>query len=256
MKQTTNFPYDVAIQTIDLIELPQSADYFEYEILLPDYYLTDEKYHEVAENLELIAETNCSATMYREVFDQSNNFTLSIAIPRNRVSVKFNIDILLVAKREFNWDSQLIQKGMPIAHFGSFQKDIDDRSTGLISFESTDEDKISISNADHTIKIKIPVDQFKFLIEKQNSLLVKQILTSQFAQIALLESCKELKENSKRDNLIWYKELLSRWRKFSDNEDEYPQESDHLKFVSDLLQNPSIKLIDYLIAEEKQKKDE
>ena len=43
MKQTTNFPYDVAIQTIDLIELPQSADYFEYEILLPYYYLTYEK---------------------------------------------------------------------------------------------------------------------------------------------------------------------------------------------------------------------
>jgi hypothetical protein len=256
MKQTTNFPYDVAIHTVDLKELPQSADCFEYEIILPDYYLTDEKYLEVAENLELIAETNCSATMYREVFDQSENFTLSIAIPRNKVSVKFSIDILLVAKKEFNWDSQQLRKGMPLAHFGSFQKDIDNRSTGLISFESTYEDKISISNSDHTIKVKIPVHQFKFLIEKQNSLLVKQILTSQFAQIALLESCKELKENSKRDNLLWYKELLSRWRKFSNNEDEYPQESDHLKFVSDLLENPSIKLIDYLIAEEKQKKDE
>lgn len=256
MKQTTKFPYDVTIQTIVLQELPHTPEAFEYEITLPDYYVTDSKYTNVQSNIDLIAETNCSATMYREVFTTSGTLKLLIAIPRNKVSVNFTIDLLLVANKEFSWDSQVLKKGMPIAHFGSFKKDIDNRSTGLISFEITDEDKISISNSDHTIIIKIPKKQYNFLMEKKNSLSIKHILTSQFAQIALLESSRELKENSKRDNLIWYKELLARWHKFSDNDVAYPQESDHFPFIKELLENPSIKLVDYLIAEEKQKQNE
>lgn len=256
MKQTTNFPYDVDVHTIDLKELPHSSNSFEYEVALPDYYVTHNKFIDVIDHIDLIAETNCSSTMYRSVITASTDSKLIINIPRNKVNLNFKIDILLVANKEFNWDSQILQKGMPIAHFGSFKKDIDNRSTGLISFETSEGNDIFISNSDHTIKIKIPKKQYEFLLKKQNSLMVKRILTSQFAQIALLEACKELKENSKRDNLIWYKELLSRWRKFSDNNDDYPQETDYLRFVQDLLEKPSIKLIDYLIAEEKQKQDE
>jgi hypothetical protein len=256
MKQTTNFPYDVAIQTIDLKELPHTPEAFEYEVILPDYYATDSKYTDVQSNIDLIAEANCSATMYREVFATTGDLKLIIIIPRNKVNVNFTIDLLLVANKKFSWDDQILKRGMPIAHFGSFKKDIDNRSTGLISFETTDENELFISNSDHTIIIKIPKKQYDYLIRKQNSLLEKKILASQFAQIALLESCKELKENSKRNNLIWYKELMTRWYKFSGTDSGYPQDTDHLKFVSNLLQNPSIKLVDYLIAEEKHNENE
>lgn len=256
MKQTTSFPYDVAIQTIELKELPHTPEAFEYEITLPDFYVTDSKYTNLQRDIDLIGEINCSATIYREVFSTSAALNLFVSVPRQKVSVNFNIDLMLVANKEFNWDSQVLKKGMPIAHLGSFKKDIDNRSTGLISFETTNEETISVSNSDHTIIIRIPQKQYKFLIEKQNSSLVKHILTSQFAQIALLESCKELKENSKRNNLIWYKELLSRWQKFTDYSEDYPQETDHFPFIKDLLENPSIKLIDYLIMEEKQKQNE
>jgi hypothetical protein len=254
MKQSANFPYDVEIQIIELLELPQSSESFEYEIKLPEYYKTDLKYQHIQDNIDLIAETNCSATLYRNVISTKSNSKLTITVPRKKVNVNFTIDLLLVANKEFSWENQLIQKGMPIAHFGSFKKDIDTRSTGLISFEKFDGKEILISNSDHTIKIKIPEIQFEYLMQKQNSLLVKEILTSQFAQIALLEACKELKENSKRDNLFWYKELLNKWRKFSEY-DEYPQESDHLKFINDILKNPSIKLVNHLIAIDKQDQD-
>jgi hypothetical protein len=254
MKQSANFPYDVEIQIIELLELPQSSESFEYEIKLPEYYTTDSKYQHIQDNIDLIAETNCSATLYRNVISTKSNSKLTITVPRNKVNINFTIDLLLVANKEFSWENQLLQKGMPIAHFGSFKKDIDTRSTGLISFEKFDGKEILISNSDHTIKIKIPEIQFEYLMQKQNSLLVKEILTSQFAQIALLEACKELNENSKRNNLFWYKELLNKWRKLS-GYDEYPQDSDHLKFVNDILKNPSIKLVNHLIATDKQDQD-
>ncbi|WP_179321181.1 hypothetical protein [Winogradskyella helgolandensis] len=256
MKQTTNFPYDVDVTTINLVDLPHEIDYFKYEVNLPDYYIMDDKFTDVNDNIDIIAEINCSATMYRKVFATSDDLKLIITIPRDKVSLNFTVDVLLVSNKEFEWDSQILQKGMPIAHFGSFKKDIDNRSTGLISFETSESNELFISTSDHTIKIKIPKKQYEFLLKKQNSLLIKKVLTSQFAQIALLEACKELKGNSKRDNLIWYKELLNRWRKFSGSDEDYPQETDHLRFVQDLLEKPSIKLIDYLIAEEKQNQDE
>jgi hypothetical protein len=256
MKQTTNFPYDVEIQTLHLEELPHNPDCFVYAVTLPDYFKGDNKYVNIINNLDLIAEVNCSATMHRNVIGTNTVDKLILTVPRNKVSVSFTIDLLLVANKEFEWDSQVLKRGMPIAHFGSFKKDIDKRSTGLIEFETTEGNEVFISTSDHTIKIKIPKKHYEFLLKKQNSLLVKNILTSQFAQIALLEACKDLKENSKRDNLIWYRELLNRWQKFSQHESEYPQESDHLRFVQDLLKKPSIKLVNYLIAEEKQKQDE
>lgn len=249
MKQSTNFPYDVDIHTIDLKELSPTPDTFEYEAILPEYYSKDSKYAPILSNIDLIAEVNCSATMFRKVYPISSSKTLSISIPKQKVNVKFGLDLLLVANKEFLWDSQNIKKGMPIAHFGTFSKNIDNRSSGLISFESSDEEKISISNSDHTIKVKIPDKQFDYLMRTQHSLLTKKVLTSQFAQIALLECCKELKCNSKRDNLIWYQELLSRWYKYSKQKDDFPQEIDHLRFVQYLLKNPSVSLIDHLISE-------
>lgn len=256
MKQSTNFPYDVAIHSIGLNELASTSETFEYDAVLPEYFTTDNKYRPIQTDIDFIAEVNCSATLYREVFTSNGASTLLMKIPRDKVNVSFTIDLLLVANKEIKWDSQTLNKGMPIAHFGSFKKDIDNRSTGLISFEATEGEEITISNVDHTIRIQIPQKQYQYLSSGQNSLLVKNILTSQFAQIALLESCKELKENSKRDNLIWYKELLSRWRDFSGTNEGYPQETDYLKFVTNLLESPSIKLIDYLIEEEKANQDE
>jgi hypothetical protein len=256
MKQTANFPYDVDVTTIDLKELSHNSNSYEYEVALPDYYKTDNKYLDIIKNIDIIAETNCSATMYRNVINTRTDSKLLITIPRNKVNVSFTIDLLLVANKEFTWDSQKLQKGMPIAHFGSFKKDIDNRSTGLISFESSESNDIVILNSGHAIKIKIPNKQYEFLLKKQNSLVVKKILSSQFAQIALLEACKELKEGSTRNNLFWHKELLNRWQKFSESNEEYPQDTDHLKFVQDLLEKPSIKLVDYLISEEKQERDE
>lgn len=256
MKQTTSFPYGVDINTIGLSELPHSSKNFEYEVNLPEYFSSDSKYKSIDENMDLIAEVNCSATLYREVFTSKNELQLIIKIPRENVSVNFNIDVLVVVNKDVIWEGQPLQKGMPIAHFGSFKKDIDNRSKGLISFEISENNQISIATSNNTIVIQIPKKQYQFLIKKQNDKMVKEILTSQFAQIALLEACNYLKEGSKSDHLIWYKELLSRWRKYAPEDKGFPDELDHLKFVSDLLKNPSISLVNHLIAVEKQKEDE
>ena len=91
MKQTTNFPYNVDVHTIHLKELPQNSDSFEYEVVLPDYYAKDNKFIDFKKNIDLIAETNCSATMYRKVFSVNTDSELIISIPRNKVHINFNI---------------------------------------------------------------------------------------------------------------------------------------------------------------------
>ncbi|WP_010136514.1 hypothetical protein [Ochrovirga pacifica] len=256
MKQATSFPYSVEIHTIELSELPHSSINFEYEIRLPDYFISDNKYKTIKSNIDVIAEVNCSATMFRKVFKAKNDTLVIIQIPRKNVAVNFNIDVLVVANKNIIWEGQQIQKGMPIAHFGSHKKDIDNRSKGLISFETSENNQLTIATAGNTIVIQIPKKQYEFLVKKQNDKLVKEVLTSQFAQIALLEACKYLKEGSNLDHLLWHKALLSKWRKYSSQETGFPNEKDHLKFISDMLKNPSISLVNHLIAVEKQNEDE
>ena len=76
--------------------------------------------------------------------------------------------------------------------------------------------------------------------------MVKNILASQFAQIALLEACQKIKDNS-NDHLLWQKELKRKWKQYSKDDKEGPNDDEILTFVNYILENPSEKLLEYLV---------
>ncbi|QAA80882.1 hypothetical protein EI546_03670 [Aequorivita sp. H23M31] len=260
MKYSVKFPYDVLKHSLRINGNP-SEDFYEYEISLPPAV------HSVFINgtsgigftdINLVAEVNCSATMYRKCFisEDIEDKSLNFKIPKKAVGVNFEIDTMIVAKRPIPLDGQRIEKGMPLAHLGSHKYKIDKSRIGLIEFEVSKAKDISYLFNSHTIKIQLPEEVYKELVKMKNRPEIKHFLASQLAQVALLEACQLLVENGGSNHLAWYEELHKRWVLLSGGDKDYPDPEDHLSLVNHILQEPSLTFAHYLINTAKIEKDE
>jgi len=246
MKQTTNFPYDVTIINDIQLESIQNEDLdkYSYKLTVPENILVDNTID--WPNAELIADATCSATMYRKCYRSANNGEISIDIEKKDIYHSISIDVIILFKNAGYLNSQNVSKGMPIVHLGSFKIDLEASSHGLISFLLNDNsEKVEYSYSDNSIGIRIPKSKFNWLHRNKHNPLVKNILSSQFAQIALIEACKKMKDET-NNHLLWQKELLKRWNSSNKN-NEFPEDYDILPFVNSILENPSEKLLDVLM---------
>ncbi len=251
MKQTANFPYKVVVNSglsLELLEDEASSDsFFVYSLAVPENLFNSELLIKYKDNLKLVAEVNASSTLYREVFISSNLDKIIFKINKKNVFDSFSIDVIILFDTEQSFDDLIVKKGMPFAHLGSFKINIDSSSQSLISFISHEDlSNVIYSFGDHSIKIKIPVSRFEWLNKNRNNLLVKNILASQFAQIALLEACQKIKDTS-NDHLLWQKELKRKWKIYSKDDRDVPNDDEIVTFVNYILENPSEKLLDCLV---------
>ena len=249
MKQTTNFPYDVKVSAqkkqAEPKELDPTADSFRYEYSVPAYIMDDALLSPLIDKLDLVAEINCSSTMTRLMCLGVHIGKIEFEIPIATVEDSFSIDLMLLLKESADWDGMTLKKGMPLAHLGSFKVYLDEGAQSLFSFMTNDKDEVEYSFSDNQIHVKIPQQQFDWLLQRQNDPLVKGILSSQFAQIALLEACQHLRDK-KNDHMLWFKALTKKWLDYSKGDGEI-QSSEFGPFVNYILENPSVSLIKVVI---------
>lgn len=262
MKYSVKFPYNVFKLSSLKIESTHTNNYYGYKLKLPDVVFSKSGLGDTGEisksNLSLVAEINCSATMYRKCF-HSNNPNLNVLefkVPKEKVSKNFAIDIIIVAKNPFGFTGQKIKKGMPVAHLGSYPVKLSESQKGLIEFETSETKSISYSLIGNTIKIRLPQKEYESLSRMRNQPEIRHLLASQFAQVALLEACRFLRPDSGRDHLLWHRELQKQWMQFDETGEEFPDEEDHIKLVNYILKEPSLKFAQYLIKEVKNRRDE
>jgi hypothetical protein len=246
MKQTSKFPYGVI--TINTIQLESTTNEdinkYSYKLTVPDLIIDNKTID--WENAELIAEATCSATMFRKCFKSDIIREINIDIDKKDIYHSISIDIIILFKNNTDWNSQHVRKGMPIAHLGSFKIDLETNSQGLISFLANDTaDTIEYSYSYNSIGIKIPRHKFEWLLRNKHDPIVKNILSSQFAQIALIEASKKIKDDT-NNHLLWQKELLKRWKSFNGSND-FPEDHEILPFVNSILENPSENLLNVLM---------
>jgi hypothetical protein len=249
MKQTTNFPYDVKVTAqknqAEPKELEPTADSFRYEYSVPAYITDDALISPMIDKLDLVAEINCSSTMTRLMCLGAHIGKIEFEIPFATVEDSFSIDLMLLLKESAVWDGMTLKKGMPLAHLGSFKVYLDEGAQSLFSFMPHDKDEVEYSFSDHQIHVNIPQEQFDWLLQRQNHPMVKGILSSQFAQIALLEACQHLRDK-KNDHMLWFKALTKKWLDFSKGNGEI-QPSEFGPFVNYILEKPSVSLIKVVI---------
>lgn len=251
MKETTNFPYDVikANTKLQLQDLSRGDDQYVYLLKVPDFISADQNVITNKDSLVLAAEINCSSTMYREVVVSESLDEIQVEIDKKLVFDSFSIDVLMLLSKNADWHRQSLNKGMPIAHLGSFRMDLETRSQGLISFckhDSNTATNIEYSYRDQSVHIIFPEERFQWLTQNRHSPLLKSILSSQFGQIALIGACQRMKDTG-NDHLLWYKELKNRWKVYNKDDSDFPEGDEIIPFVSSLLKNPSDTLINYLI---------
>lgn len=256
MKNTINFPYDVKVAEANQIRLEDKSDhdYFKYHVILPDSIFYENKYRGIDSEIELIADINCSSTMFRKVENSNNINEIELIFSKSKVYSRFTIDLIAVFKQNTMWDNTSVSKGMPIAHLGSFKIDLETRTQGLILFKPNESnDDVGYSYTQDSIQVLLPEKKFNWLLQNKHNPLIKNILSSQFGQIALIEACHKIKDES-NDHLLWHKELKDKWLNFRQDTKEYPDETDIVPFVNKVLNNPSQNLLNYII--ENQDRDE
>jgi hypothetical protein len=255
MNYSFSFPYDVKLVASDLEELIPKDNFFRYRVELPERISKDLNLMNLLPKCSLLAELNCSATIYRECIVSESLAELIIEIPKDKVYDRLSLDILLLARESLSWDDQQLSKGMPLAHLGSFKIDLQSRAQGLISFVEHDKDEFKNLFNDNMIQVLIPKAQFDWLLLKSKNPLVKNLMNSQFAQLALIEGC-QLMQLETYDHLLWQQELKAKWKSYSDQEKEFPESDEISAFVNHILKNPTKCLFDFLIQTDKNNENE
>lgn len=251
MKSNIKFPYPIEVKELKQPELlNNNSNYYNYRISMPKEVLNDDGLIVNLEKLLLVAEVNCSATMYRECFLSDCFEYIDVSIKKENLDSKFEIDCMMLAKEEIEFDNYRLDKGMPFMHLGSYSYKLDKSRKGLIDFIATDEkDKTGFDFNDDTISILLPRNEYADLSKMSGIPIVKQLLLN-YAQLALLEACKHLTENNSKDHTPWYKELHRRWEE--DNEiGSYPPPKEYFDFVEGVLKHPNIELARIIINNEK-----
>lgn len=259
MKQSIKFPYNVFISSFKPKETIEERVH-RYEIKLADVVFSNsgiDSEEVELDKLALVSEVNCSATMYRKCFISDSFEYIEFEVPKNKLRDKYSIDTMIVAKEELVFKDYSLEKGMPLAHLGSYLLKIAANQEGLITFAVSEKKQISYSFGSDIIKVNIPKKEYEDLLLMQNNIGIEHLLASQFAQIALIQACSYLKEGSDKDHLAWYKELLERWRRYDPEEKDYPSKSEeYIGFINSILDDRSLAFAKYLINQAKLEKDE
>ncbi len=253
MRQNIRFPYNVFKRSVSPDFEYLDNDYI-YKLKVPDIvfsfsgimdYFND--IDDLITNSELTTELNCSATMYRKCFISDEIDSIEVKIPRDKVRKRFSLDTMIIATDNLSRQGAIIEKGMPLAHLGTKSLVINDRKQSLFTFQVAEDGDISYSYTSDSIIINLPEKEFFKLKRYKDLPLFKDLIASQLGQIALLQACNYLKEGSSYSHTMWYNELLKRWRRFDNSEDSYPEVSDYLNLINDILKDPSLGFIKTMI---------
>lgn len=252
MKYNIKFPYPIEVVPLKAPELVgETSSFYEYRINVSRVVLDDNVLIENLESLVLVAEVNCSATMYRECFKSDCFEYIDLLIKKENISNRFEIDCMILATEDIPFETHLLKKGMPFMHLGSHTFRLNSSRKGLITFVPSDnKDKLEFDFNDNVIKILLPKNEYDELLRMKGTPMVKNLLLV-YAQFALLEACNYLVEDSTKLHTQWYEELHRRWEE--DNEEgTYPAPEEHYKFVESVMQNSNIELARTIINNEKQ----
>jgi len=251
MKNNTNFPYDVRVQSGRLVHVKNQetySNYITYRFESPSFISFDEKYQRIHHQIQLVAEVNCVSTIYREVFKSDDLSEIVFNIPKKDVNNQLIIDCIVVFKEKTEWDDQEVMPGMPVAHLGTFEIElIEKRSRGLLVFVSDDKIKeVKNDFRNEKIEVRIPKHQYEWLLRNQADPVVSAILSSQFGQIALIEACMKMQVNQSLDHLPWFIELSRLWKQYNKSGNDFPDNEEITGFVSHILKKPTSYLLERL----------
>ena len=254
-----SLPYRIIRESNASFKQNHTEDCYNYTAITPDLTILS-----IPENLKskvkLVAEINCSSTMYRTCIQSNEVEKIEISIPKDEVKIRFTIDLMYISNDNIDYLEQRFNKGQVLAFLGRKSVNIDARRQSLISFDKLESgNEIEYSFTNHCIKVRMPKKQFNQILKKQHAPLFKSVFSSPLAQLALLQGCRHLEAGSSKNHLLWFKELENLWKKLrnpADNEKDYPDVDDYLPFVNKILKNPSIRLIDDLIKSEQRENNE
>lgn len=252
MKFNIKFPYPIEVIPLRAPELiDETSSYYEYRINVPEVVLENKVLYENLASLILVAEVNCSATMYRECFESDRYEYIDLLIKKEDISNRFEVDCMILATKDIQFETHLLKRGMPFMHLGSHTFRLNSSRKGLITFIPSDnKDKLEFDFKDNVIKILLPKNEYDDLLKMKGAPMVKNLLLV-YAQFALLEACNYLVEDSTKIHTQWYEELHRRWEE--DNEEgTYPAPEEHYSFVENVMQNSNIELARSIINNEKQ----
>lgn len=250
MKSNIKFPHPIKVmdQAEPQFENQSSGSYI-YKLDIPDAVLLDPIFDKRFRSLVLVAEVNCSATMYRECFKSDHYESIQIEIDKNNISDKFEIDYMFLAKETTVIDSFRLDKGMPLIHLGSFAYRLDRSNRSLILFAASEnKDRLEFDLNGDEIKVLLPQKEYDALMRMQGLPVVSKLLEN-FGQLALLEACRFLHEESSREYTLWFRELYHRWEQYYE-EGSYPTPDQYFEFIDDILKNSSIELARIIIQNE------
>jgi hypothetical protein len=156
--------------------------------------------------------------------------------------------VLVIANIALEEKGVLLMKGTPVALLGDLTYSIEGESYPLFIFQEAQNDDITYYFDCDYIVIYLPKKHYQDLqIQKENPT-ISILLSSHFAQLALIESFKYFREDASHLDYNWYCELLNKWKDFRKTEEEYPAEEDYQDFINYILKDPSMTLVDHLIS--------
>lgn len=252
-----SYPYLVLEEDLQ-ISINKNSGYNEYHIIetsIPSKLINNFKNEGIEEDfnqLDLVVEVNCTATMYRELFlfNLDNENKIKVKIKKNKVAFKFELQILILLKKELMWQGIKLNKGMPIGFLGNHKIDIDQRSTSLVEFKECkrNQEDINFMYKKHSIEIFIPSKLFKIIQKNKMKKMMNEFYKVQ-VKICLLEIFKVIENNndSPYDQLNWYIELKNRWLEDGNSEEDFRIPEGKLNFINNLLKKPDesfLKIID------------
>lgn len=230
------------------------SDSYVISYRIPDILKEELKNKEIdTKKLNLVCEVNCSATLFRrsvvhESFEDPKE--IRVNVPIEDVAIKFNVMLFLIVKDPFELGGFELIPGQELGYLGTETFNVDNRSQSLIEFSENEvTNQIEYAFSEHAIQVKIPTAQFNYIKNKRYSTQFKAVFVSPFTQVALLQGSQYLK-NEEKNHLNWFKELKNKWKQFNPD-DDYPSTEEQTKFIDFVLKDPSLKLLDTLIKNDK-----
>lgn len=205
------------------------------------------------ENVNLIAEVNCSGTLFRKIYFIRDKLLkdgkTNIEIDRNLIAGNYVVEIIVVATDTVKLIGSFTHHfGDIIAYLGEYKFNTDIASKGLIVFkENSDLKDPNFLYNDNVIQVELPSKLFTDYKKHRNFPLYKRLIVGQYAFTALLGAVGFLNESdaNEKENLAWFNELKVRWDDFKDTDDEFPNQKNKLLLVNEILNHPTTELMNY-----------
>ena len=207
----------------------------------------------ISNSVNLIAEVNCSGTLYRKVFFIKDELLkegkTAIEIDSDLIAGNYIVEIIAIATEKVKLIGSFTHHfGDIVAYLGEYKFNTDIACKGLIVFkENSDLKDPNFLYNDNVIQVELPSKLFEDYKNLRNHPLYKRLIVGQYAFTALLGAVGYLNEieANEKENLAWFSELKVRWDDFKDTDDEFPNQKNKLLLVNEILNHPTSELMNY-----------